>query len=79
VERLIGSIRQECLDHTIVFGEDHLRRILGEYLRYYHRWRVHQSLEDTPDGREVHPPERGEVVQFREVGGLHHHYEREAA
>ena len=79
VERLIGSIRRECLDHTIIFGEDHLRRILGEYFRYYHRWRVHQSLEDSPDGREVQPPEAGDVVQIREVGGLHHHYERKAA
>jgi len=79
VERLIGSIRRECLDHTIVFGEDHLRRVLGEYFRYYHRWRVHQSLEDSPDGRPVQPPEVGDVIRIREVGGLHHHYERRAA
>ena len=80
VERLIGSIRRECLDHTIVFGEHHLRRILGEYFQYYHRWRTHLSLAmDSPDGRTVQPRELGDVVQFREVGGLHHHYERRAA
>jgi transposase InsO family protein len=79
VERLIGSIRRECLDHMIVLGEDHLRRILGEYFRYYHQWRVHQSLDDSPDGRPVQPPEVGDVIQIREVGGLHHHYERKTA
>jgi len=80
VERVIGSIRRECLDHVIVFGEDHLRRILGEYFRYYHRWRTHRSLEmDTPDGRPVQSRELGEVIQMPEVGGLHNHYERQAA
>ncbi len=50
VERLIGSIRRECLDHVIVLGEKHLRRILGEYFRYYHRSRTHLSLEkDSPE------------------------------
>jgi len=80
VERLIGSIRRECLDHVIVFNEDHLRRILTEYFRYYHRWRTHRSLEmDVPDGRSIQGPELGDVIQMPEVGGLHHHYEREAA
>ena len=80
VERLIGSIRRECLDHTIVLGERHLKRILADYFAYYHRWRTHQSLEmDSPDPREVHPIDRGRVVEVSEVGGLHHHYERTAA
>ena len=72
VERLIGSIRRECLDHIIVLNERHLKRILAGYFRYYHRWRVHRSLEmDSPDPRPVQPPELGEVVEFPDVGGLH--------
>jgi transposase InsO family protein len=54
VERLIGSIRRECLDHVIVLGEKHLRRILGDYFSYYHRSRTHLSLEkDSPEPRAV--------------------------
>jgi len=80
VERLIGSIRRECLDHVIVFNERHLRRILSRYVDYYHRWRVHQSLEmDCPEHRAVHACERGRVIEIAELGGLHHHYERVAA
>jgi len=80
VERMIGSIRRECLDHVIVLNERHLRRILTGYFRYYHRWRTHQSLEmDCPENREVYALDRGVVVEVEEVGGLHHHYERIAA
>ena len=80
VERLIGSIRRECLDHTIVLGERHLRRILTDYFRYYHRWRTHQSLKmDSPEGRATQRVDRGRVIGVSEVGGLHHHYERVAA
>jgi transposase InsO family protein len=80
VERLIGSIRRECLDHVIVLNERHLKRLLASYFNYYHRWRVHRSLDmDSPDTRPVRPPELGEVVEFPEVRGLHHHYERRAA
>jgi len=80
VERLIGSIRRECLDHVIVLGEDHLRKVLRRYFAYYHRSRTHLSLEmDAPDGRQVQPPDRGDVVAFPEVGSLHHRYERRAA
>jgi len=79
-ERLIGSIRGECLDHVIVFSEGHLRRALTGYFRYYHRWRTHLSLDmDCPDTRPVQLPGRGEIVAVPEVGGLHHHYERVAA
>ncbi len=79
-ERLIGSIRRECLDHVIVFNERHLRRILSRYVDYYHRWRVHQSLEmDCPEPREVHSEGRGRIVEIGHLGGLHHHYERRAA
>jgi putative transposase len=80
VERLIGSIRRECLDHVIVLDERHLRRLLGDYLEHYHRWRCHQSLAmDCPAPRPVQEPELGQVVQVVEAGGLHRHYERRAA
>lgn len=79
-ERMIGSIRRECLDQVMVFSEGHLRRLLANYFQYYHRWRTHLSLAmDCPEPRPVLPPERGSVVAFPEVGGLHHHYERIAA
>jgi putative transposase len=79
-ERVIGSIRRECLDQVMVFSEGHLRRFLASYFQYYHRWRTHLSLAmDCPEGRAVQPPERGAVVAFPEVGGFHHHYERMAA
>jgi putative transposase len=80
VERLIGSIRRECLDHVIVLHEHHLKRILMSYFAYYHRWRTHRALAmDTPNSRVVQPPELGPVWEVPEVGGLHHHYERDAA
>ena len=80
VERLIGSIRRECLDHVIVLGERHLRRILHSYFEYYHRSRTHLSLaKDAPDERPIERPEMGEVIEIAEVGGLHHRYERRAA
>ena len=80
VERLIGSIRRECLDHVIVLGENHLRRILRSYIAYYHRPRTHLSLcKDAPEPRAKQPPECGPVIEIAEVGGLHHRYERLAA
>jgi len=79
-ERLIGSIRRECLDHVIVLNERHLKRILSDYFGYYHRWRTHLSLTmDCPEPRFIQFPESGKVVEVREVNGLHHHYERRAA
>jgi len=80
VERLIGSIRRECLDHLIVFNESSLRGTLKSYFDYYHGARTHWSLEkDAPETRPVQPPELGSVVELPEVGGLHHRYERQAA
>jgi len=80
VERLIGSIRRECLDHVIVLNEQHLRRILRSYLEYYHRSRCHLSLDgDAPEPRIVQGPELGRVIALPEVGGLHHRYVRKAA
>jgi transposase InsO family protein len=79
-ERLIGSIRRECLNHVLVLGESHLRRILARYFLYYHRARTHLALDkDAPDVRPVELPETGRIVEIREVGGLHHRYVRQAA
>ncbi len=79
-ERLIGSIRRECLDHVIVLSENHLRRVLSSYFSYYHRWRTHLSLDmDCPEPREAQGAEAGEVIELPEVGGFPHHYERTAA
>ena len=78
-ERVIGSIRRECLDHLIVFHEHHLRRILASYLDYYHRDRPHLSLErNAPIPRDVVPPSQGKVVSEPLLGGLHHRYSRAA-
>jgi transposase InsO family protein len=73
VERLIGAIRRECLDHVIVFGEAHLRRILGKYAAYYNESRIHRSLnKDAPLHRAI---ERVGAITSRPVlGGLHHQY-----
>jgi transposase InsO family protein len=80
VERLIGSIRRECLDHMIVFGQAHLRRTLSSYVQYYHRTRTHLSLDkDCPQTRCISQPTGGKIIAFPEVGGLHHRYERRAA
>jgi putative transposase len=79
-ERVIGSLRRECLDYVVVLGEKHLRRIMRHYLSYYHGARTHLALEkDAPEPRSVQPPEKGRVVEVPEVGGLHHRYERHAA
>ena len=80
VERLIGSIRRECLDHVIVFNEAGLRRTLSLYFSYYHATRPHLSLQkDSPEPRAVQLPGLGRVVAVPQVGGLHHRYERRAA
>ncbi len=79
-ERVIGSIRRDCLDHVIVLDQSHLRRILKAYLTYYHQSRTHLSLEkDCPEPRLMQPPSMGKVISFPQVGGLHHRYERIAA
>jgi putative transposase len=80
VKRVIGSIRRECLDHIIVIGEASLRRTLSCYFSYYRQTRPHLSLEkDAPEPRPIERPEVGPVVAVRQVGGLHHRYERRAA
>ena len=80
VERMIGSIRRECLDHVVIFNEQHLRRVLREYWGYYHRSRTHLGFEkDCPESRAVEPPEVGPIVSEPLLGGLHHRYFRQAA
>jgi transposase InsO family protein len=75
VERLIGSIRRECVDHIILLGEAHLRRILKSYARYYNETRTHLALDkDAPVSRPVQ--RTGVVRSFAILGGLHHHYFR---
>ena len=80
VERVIGTIRRECLDHVIVFNEASLYRHVKSFVAYYHESRTHLSLaKDTPEPRPVHAPDLGPVFAIRQVGGLHHRYERRAA
>ena len=80
VERIIGSIRRDCLDRIIVFNEGHLKRILTRCFEYYHRWRTHLGLEmDTPQGRETQVPDNGKVTEVPDLGSLHLHYIRLAA
>ena len=80
VERVIGSIRRDCLDHHVIFNERHLRRVLTEYIRYYNENRTHLGLEkDCPDPRAIELPDVGPVQSESMVGGLHHRYFRQAA
>lgn len=80
VERVIGSLRRECLDHVIVWNERSFHRHLRCYLAYYHEWRTHLSLDkDAPVLRAAQLPACGKIVPVPHIGGLHHHYERRAA
>jgi transposase InsO family protein len=79
-ERVIGSLRRECLDHVVVIGERHLLGILAKYVDYYNGTRTHLSLsKDAPKPRTVQLPNQGRVVRVPRVGGLHHEYRRRAA
>ncbi len=79
-ERVIGSIRRECLDHVIVLGPRHLKRVLTRYVDYYNEVRTHLSLyKDSPNRRPVQLPSEGRIVKLKKVGGLHHQYIRRAA
>jgi putative transposase len=80
VERIIGSIRRECLDHVVIFDEHHLRGILSRYFQYHQRTKTHLSLyKDCPQPHRIQPPSAGKIIAFPEVGNLHHRYERRAA
>jgi transposase InsO family protein len=79
VERVIGSLRRECLEHLIVWNERSLRRHIEQDLAYYHDWRTHLSLDkDAPILRPTQPPTCGTIKQIPHLGGLHHHHERKA-
>jgi putative transposase len=80
IERFIGSVRRECLDHVIVLSAAGLRRVLNAYVEYDTASRTHLALEkDTPVSRLISPRDAGPVVAIPQVGGLHHRYERRAA
>lgn len=75
VERVIGSIRQDLLDHVVVLNERHLRKLLRRYVQYYNGYRTHLSLaKDTPEGRAVQ--RIGPIKSLPQLGGLHHAYIR---
>jgi len=79
VERIIGSILRECLNHVIIFNERHLRQVLKSYATYYHGARTHLSLDkQSPVPRSIELPEQGRVVAIPHVGDLHHEYRRAA-
>ncbi|MBF0602851.1 MAG: transposase [Nitrospirae bacterium] len=79
-ERVIGSIRRECLDHVIVRNQEHLRRTLTSYLICYHEMRTHLGLaKDCPESRAVQPIGAGDVIAIPHLNGLHHQYLRKAA
>jgi transposase InsO family protein len=79
VERVIGSIRRECLDHFLILNEAHLRKLLPAYVAYYNVSRPHQALENnSPQPRDVQPPSRGRITAIPQVAGLHHRYQRAA-
>jgi transposase InsO family protein len=75
-ERWVGSCKREIIDHLIVFNEDHLRRLLCDYVSYYNSERVHTVIRDAPEGRaiEARPSPDAKVVGLPRVGGLHHRY-----
>lgn len=80
VERVIGTIRRECLDHVIVFNEASLYQHVKRFLEYYHESRTHLSLgKDAPETRPVQTADAGRIITLPQVGGLHHRYERRAA
>ena len=80
VERLIGSIRRECLDHVIVLSVAGLQRVLADYVAYYMNTRTHLSLgKDAPASRPIAPLSAGRIVEISQVNGLHHRYDRAAA
>ena len=75
-ERWVGSCKRELIDHVIVFDEDHLRRLLWDYVRYYNADRVHTTIQDSRGGRaiEPRPSTNAKVVGLPLVDGLHHRY-----
>ena len=80
VKRMTGTLRRECLDHVVVLGVAHLRRIVRRYVSYDHGARTRLALDkDAPELRSVQPPEEGMVIEIPEISGLHHRYKKRAA
>jgi hypothetical protein len=78
-ERLLGSVRRDCLDHVLIVSEAHLRRVLKEYVAYFNRSRPHQGIDQRiPDGEDTPTGTSGKVVSFPVLGRLHHEYRRVA-
>jgi transposase InsO family protein len=86
-ERLMGSVRRECLDHILILGEKHLYRVVKEYVRYYNSVRPHQGIGQTIPDMASRPTDlprvsaggvRGKIIGFPVLGGLHHDYRRVA-
>ena len=76
-ERWVGNCRREILDHVIAWNESHLRRLIRDYVNFYHDDRIHDSLnKDTPDGRpvELRPSRFATVTSSPRLGGVHHRY-----
>ena len=74
-ERLLGSVRRECLDHMLIVSEMHLRRVLKEYVKYFNRWRPHQGIaQRVPDPETMADGNAGKIISFPVLGGLHHSY-----
>lgn len=79
VERQIGSVRRECLNHVIVFNDRHLKHLLRSYFAHYHAARTHLALEkQCPQRRPLEEPSQGNIFAFPHSGGLHHEYRRAA-
>ena len=80
-ERLVGTLRRECLDHLIIVNEQHLRAVLSEFVRHYNEARPHQALELAVPRAAMNPdpPSQGRIIRRPVLGGLTHEYEREAA
>ena len=72
----MGTVRRELLNHVVVMNEEHLRRLLREYIEYYNAERVHTSITDAPAGRasEIKPSGTATVIRLSRVGGLHGRY-----
>ncbi len=80
VERVIGSIRREALDHIIVLNKEHLRQTMSDYIAYYHGARTHLGLEkDCPNSRAIQLKDSGKIIVISHLGGLHHEYRRKVA
>jgi transposase InsO family protein len=78
VERVIGSIKRECMDHVILLNENHLRNILTAYISYYNKYRTHLGInKDSPEGRPIQT--EGTIYKVPAVNGLHNIYFRKAA